>query len=423
VEVVTMAYFSTLLGRPVCDARGEPVGKLVDLLAPAATDYPSIEALAVQPRHGERVLLPWGAVAEIDADRIRLAHDRDQIEAYTPVEADLFLGRQVLDRQLIDINGHRVVRVNDLQLAPTDGRLRLVSVDVGAPGLLRRLGLEQPMERLARAVGYAIPHHMIPWCDVDPVESGPSGVRLRVPAEDLARLHPADIAEIVNSLDQKHGDALLANVDNETAADAISEFDPELQVSVLEAMDDERAADILEEMDPDDAADLLGDMSHERAAAILAVMEPREADEVRELLAYPEESAGGIMTTDLVTVPPTLTAEQTLAHLRQAAEALDEIYHVYVVDEDQRLLGVFSLRELILAAPEAPVSSFARPATVRVGLYTAQQEVARVIAKYNLLAVPVVDDEGRLRGIVTVDDAIDVILPVAWKKRLPRIFH
>ena len=418
-----MAYFSTLIGRPVCDARGERVGKLVDLLAPAATDYPSVDALAVESRRGEQLLVPWHDVAAFDQSSIRLSRDRDDLDAYTPVEDDLFLRRQVLDRQLIDINGHRVVRVNDLQLAPTDGGLRLVSVDVGAPGLLRRLGLEQPAERLARAVGYELPHQVIPWCDLDPVESGPSGVRLRVSVEDLARLHPADIAEIVNSLDQYHGEAVLGAVDAETAADAISEVDPERQVSMLEAMDDERAADILEEMDPDDAADLLGDISPERADAILAAMEPDEAEEVRGLLAYPEDSAGGIMTTEYVAVAPTLTAQETMAQLRRAADALDEIYHVYVVDEGERLLGVFSLRELIIAPPDATVASFARPATVRVNLLTPQEEVARIIAKYNLLAVPVVDDEERLQGIVTVDDAIDVILPVAWKKRLPRIFH
>src|SRR5579885_1102808 len=386
-----MAYFSTLIGRPVCDARGERIGKLVDLLAPAATDYPSIDALAVEAGRGEQLLVPWQDVAAFDQTGIRLNRQRDQLDAYTPVEDALFLRRQVLDRQLIDINGHRVVRVNDLQLAPVDGELRLVSVDVGAPGLLRRLGLEQPVERLARVVGRELPHHVIPWCDVDPVESGPSGVRLRVPAEDLARLHPADIAEIVNSLDHYHGAAVLGAVDTETAADDLS--------------DDARAADILEEMDPDDAADLLGDMSRERADAILAAMEPDEAAEVRGLLAYPEDTAGGIMTTEYVSVPPTFTAQETMAYLRQASEALDEIYHVYVVGDDGRLQGVFSLRELIIAPPDALVSSFARPASARVGVLTPQEEVARIIAKYNLLAVPVVDDEDRLRGIVTVDDA------------------
>jgi CBS domain-containing protein len=362
-------------------------------------------------------------VAEFDRPQIQLAELRDALSPYQLLDEDLFLGRQVLDRQIIDINGHRVVRVNDLQLAPTDGRLRLVSVDVGAPALLRRLGLEEPAERLAGLVGRELPHRMIPWCDIDPLESGPSGVRLRVPAEDIARLHPADIAEIVSSLDQRHGGAFLAEVDPETAADAISEVEPHLQVSVLEAMDADRAADILEEMDPDDAADVLGEMTRERADALLAAMEPDEAAEVRGLLAYPEDSAGGIMTTEYVAVSPDLNASEVVAHLRRSADALDEVYHVYVVDAGRRLQGVFTLRELIVAAPDARVAEFARPATVRAHLLDSQEEVARLIAKYNLLAVPVVDEEERLCGMVTVDDAIDVILPVAWKKRLPRIFH
>jgi Mg2+ transporter MgtE len=265
---------------------------------------------------------------------------------------------------------------------------------------------------------------MIPWCDIDPLESGPSGVRLRVPAEDIARLHPADIAEIVSSLDQRHGGAFLAEVDPETAADAISEVEPHLQVSVLEAMDADRAADILEEMDPDDAADVLGEMTRERADALLAAMEPDEAAEVRGLLAYPEDSAGGIMTTEYVAVPPDWSVQRTLDYIAQVGGAKETVYAIYVVDgATQRLLHVVSLRELIVAAPDAKVAEFARPATVRAHLLDSQEEVARLIAKYNLLAVPVVDEEERLCGMVTVDDAIDVILPVAWKKRLPRIFH
>jgi Mg2+ transporter MgtE len=236
-------------------------------------------------------------------------------------------------------------------------------------------------------------------------------------------MHPADIAEILNSLDHHHGEAVLAEVDVETAAEAMEEVDPELQVQLLEAMDDERAADILEEMDPDNAADLLGDMTPERADALLAAMEPKEAAEVRELLAYPEDTAGGIMTNEYPTVPPEMTAQEAIAYLRREAEALDEVYYVYVVDADERLLGVFTLRDLIVAAPDAPVASFAQPAAARVQLYDPQEHVARIIAKYNLLAVPVVDTEDHLHGIVTVDDAIDIILPVAWKKRLPRIFH
>ncbi|HZR99434.1 MAG TPA: CBS domain-containing protein [Chloroflexota bacterium] len=418
-----MAHFSTLLGRPVCDAAGQPVGKLVDLIVPADTDYPAIQALVAQPRRGERVVLPWSEVAEVKDGSVRLAAPRDQLDAYTPADHDLFLARQVLDRQIIDIHGRRVVRVNDLELAPADGSLRLMGVDVDATSLLRRLGVERPVEALARALRVELPHHTIDWCDIDPVESGPSGVRLRVPAEDLAHMHPADIAEIINALDQRHGEAVLAEVDAETAAEAMEEVDPELQVQLLEAMDDERAADILEEMDPDDAADLLGEMAPERASALLAAMEPDEAADVRELLAYPENTAGGIMTNEYATVPPNMTAQEAIAYLRHEAGALDEIYYVYVVDAEEHLLGVFTLRDLIVAEPDAPVASFARPAEVRVQLYEPQEQVARIIAKYNLLAVPVVDGEDRLQGIVTVDDAIDIILPVAWKKRLPRIFH
>src|SRR5581483_1997118 len=303
--------------------------------------------------------------------------------------------------------------------------VRLVSVDISTPGLLRRLGLERPVNGLLKHLGHPLPPRVIAWQDIDPVEGGGSGVRLRVPREDLARLHPADIAVIVSQLDQYHAGEALNGLDAETAADAISEFDPELQQAVLEAMDQERAADILEEMDPDDAADILDEMDQERAEKLLELMEPDGAEEVRELLGYPEDSAGGIMTTDYFTMPPGITAEQALRRVREAGSETEDLdlHYVYVVDDEERLLGVVSLKQLVLADQAEVVADIMHREPFRVDLYTPQERVAQMIAKYNLLAIPVVDEGNRMRGIVTVDDAIDILLPTAWKKRLPRIFH
>lgn len=414
-----MPFMSELLGRPVRDAAGRIVGKLTDIIVPGDVDYPTVRAVCLTAPDGASRLVPWSALRVTGDDQLTLAQPLDETPEYQPAEQDLFLARQVLDRQIIDINGTRVVRVNDLQLTRTNGSLRLVSVDVSTPGLLRRLGLERPLSRL----GLRFPPRVIAWQDINAVESSPSGVKLKVPREDLARLHPADIAEIVSQLDQYHGGEVLRALDAEKAAETLGEFAPDLQVAMLEALDNEQAADILEEMDPDDAADVLGDMRAERAEAILAAMDAEDARDVRELLGYPEDTAGGIMTNEFVTVPPDVTVAEAIELVRRQAAEVGDLFYIYVTGPDDRLLGVLSLKELILADPNARVWDVMHHDLVTVDVRRPQQEVARLIAKYNLLALPVVDEEQRLLGIVTVDDAIDIILPVAWKKRLPRIFH
>ena len=202
----------------------------------------------------------------------------------------------------------------------------------------------------------------------------------------------------------------------------MEEMEPDTQVEVLEDLEPARAADILEEMSPDDAADLVADLSESARDEILALMEREEAAEVEQLLGYPEDTAGGIMTTEFVSIPAHLDAAATIDRLRELEPDAETIYYVYVTDDDGRLVGVLSLRDLIVAPPHTPISEVMIREPVAVGVLADQDEVAEVVAHYNLLAVPVVDDEGRLAGIVTVDDAIDTVLPTAWKKRLPRLF-
>ncbi len=417
-----MPYLSEMLDKPVRDLEGREAWHLADLIVPVDVDYPAVAAALLSGPGGQRAV-PWDAIRLDEDARLSLRVSPEQLGEYTVSEQDLYLRRQVLDRQIIDLNGTRVVRVNDLQLARTNDVMRLVSVDISTPGLLRRLGMERPVSGLLRRVGLSLPQRMIAWQDVDPLESGASGVRLRVPQEDLARLHPVDIAAIVSQLDQYHAEQALSGLDVETAADTIQEFDTDLRVAVLEAMDTERAVEILEEMGPDEVADVLADMDDARVEALLKQMEPEDAEDVRELLGYPEDSAGGIMTTEYVTISADITVEHAMRHIRQEAAELDNVYYIYVVDPDERLLGVISLRQLVLAEPAAVVGEVMSRDVIKVDLYMHQERVAHLVAKYDLLAIPVVDEDNRVHGIVTVDDAIDILLPTAWKKRLPRIFH
>jgi magnesium transporter len=413
-----MLYLSQAIGRPVLDGNGEPIGKVADLIVAVGERYPPVTGLVVSTDRRE-IFVPWPSVASLDDKGARLQTLQLDLGRFKQRPDEIRLAKDLMDKQIVDIDGRKVVRVNDLGLDVADGELRLVAVDVGAAGLLRRLAprIEQ---LVARKVSVA--ERYIDWEDVDPVETSIASIKLRVPHAGLAELHPADLASIIDQLAPRDRAGVLASLDDEAVADALEEMEPDTQVEVMEDLEPARAADILEEMSPDDAADLVADLSDEAREEILALMERDEAAEVQELLGYPEESAGGIMTTEFVAVPATLTAARTIDRLRELEPDAETIYYVYVTDDDGRLVGVLSLRDLIVAPPDTAISKVMIPEPVAVGVLADQDEVAQVVARYNLLAVPVVDGEGRLAGIVTVDDAMDSILPTGWKKRLPRPF-
>jgi len=239
----------------------------------------------------------------------------------------------------------------------------------------------------------------------------------------LSELHPADIAEIVSDLNQLQTSQVLNSLNMERLADTLEEVEPEFQARLLEGMSDEKVSDVLEEMDPDEATDLLAELPRDRSEGLLAMMEAEDANDIRKLLAFPEDSAGGIMTTEYISILPDLTASQAIEVLRERGSEAETIFCIYVTDTENHLLGVFSLSDLIFAQPETKVSNFTGKRIVSVELLDKQEDVAQVISKYDLLAVPVVDENNYLHGIVTADDALDKIIPTAWKKRLPRFYR
>jgi magnesium transporter len=416
-----MIYLSRAVGRPVLDRTGEAIGTVADLIVAIGDRYPPVTGLVVKTEK-RRIFVPWASVDTLDDAGARLHTATIDIGKFHQRENEILLKADLLDKQIVDIDGRKVVRVNDVRLDEVEGSFRLVAVDVGASGLLRRLGIEGPFRVVARNLRLPVEDRYIDWEDVDPVESTIAGVRLRVPHQGLAELHPADLATILEQLTPRDRAGVLAAMDDEMVADAIEEMEPDAQVDVLEDLAPERAADVLEEMSPDDAADLVADLSDESREEILALMEDDEEAEVRELLGYPEESAGGIMTTEYVAVTDELTAAQTIERLRELEPEAETIYYVYVTDDAEHLVGVLSLRDLIVARPETPIREVMHDEPVAVDVLADQDEVAQVVARYNLLAVPVVDTHGVLLGIVTVDDAIDTVLPTAWKKRIPKLF-
>ncbi len=419
-----MIYISEIIGKDVYDAYGAKVGTCTDLLVGRSTRvFPPVVSIQVKHTDGRFLLIAADQIGTLFPG-IALNIPQSHLNLFQPRGDELYLNKQILDHQIVDVEGRRVVRVNDIQVAFNKKEYVLTGVDVGNLGLLRRLGLEKLILKIMRILGQPSEKSVIAWNDVVHIEEK-DPLRLVKSKEMISKLPPADIAAILDDLDRASGQSLMENMDNEIVADTLEESPLKTQIEVLSNMDSERAADILEEMEPDEVADLLADLPAEESRTLLALMEEDEAEDVRSLLDYPPDSAGGIMTTDFGWIPEGLTAIQAMDYLRQSEDAQDveDMYYIYVLDQNEILLGVIYLRDLVMAEPDMNVDNLMNPDPVKVIPSDSQDEVAYLIAKYDLLSIPVVEsDTGRMLGIVTLDDAIDTVLPTAYKKRLPRFF-
>jgi flagellar motility protein MotE (MotC chaperone)/sporulation protein YlmC with PRC-barrel domain len=417
--------FTQLRHRPLVDPQGTPVGRLQDLVVLALGVRPLVTKFSLRRPDKEEWILPWDAVAELPADPrapIRLRSGVADLTPGTLRPDEMRLGKNVLDKKVVDTGRKKVVRVNDIELEEQGGRLQVIGIEGGIRGLLRNVKSERLAERLAALFGVHLPREIVPWDVVDPLETELTRAKRQAVYTKLAKLHPADIADILEELNPSERAAVLAALDEETAAEAITEAEPEVQASVVQMMEPEKAADILEEMEPDEAADVLSDLSEAKAEELLETMEPEEAQEVEELLEHEEDTAGGLMTTEHVAFAPTLTVAEAIQRIRDEAKEAEMIYYVFLTDPQEKLLGVLSLRELIQADPGQRLEQLMRPEVISLRAETGLREVAEVLTKYNLLALPVVGGEGEMLGIVTVDDVLNLILPMIWKKRAVKKF-
>jgi CBS domain-containing protein/sporulation protein YlmC with PRC-barrel domain len=419
-----MIYFSQLINQNVWDGFGSIVGKLEDILIDGTEKkMPPIVALSIKKNPLDIEFIPAYQIASLWPS-ITLRVGADRINPYTPSGHELYLLDRVLDQQIVDTEGKRLVRVNDLQIARARDQFVLTGVDVSGTGLLRRLGLEKIGRTVGKVINKTPEPVVIPWRFVASIEHD-DPLRLSVAQNKIVKMPPADIAAIVDELDRHTTSALLAGFNNETLADTLEESSPGLQMTILSNMTAERAADILEEMGPDEAADLLADLPDGTSKALLGLMEKEEALDLQTLLKFPEDTAGGIMTTEFAHVPDNITIQEAIDYLRQSKDAREDevMYYVHIIDNQGRLKGIVTLRDLVMADPQSKLQQWEEPDIIYVEPLTPQEDVAYMIAKYDLLSIPVVDpDSEEMLGIVTVDDAIDVILPTAWKKRLPRLF-
>jgi magnesium transporter len=405
-------HFCDFLGHRVVDPAGHALGRVVDLVAELREQDPPITGLILSGPHKSRRHLSWAWVEEMLPDSVKVRSGAlDSLSEVAISPGEILLRKGLLDKQIVDTAGAKVVRVNDLHLHRRNGNLVLARVDVGMRGLLRRLGLLRMTAAVIQWLfGYTLPDNLIAWRLVQPVGSQDI-LRLKFSQTRLARLHPADLADIIEDLDRPERDRVFRALDIEVAAEVLEEADPKVQVQLIQQMSAEKASDVLEQMSPSEATDLLQELEEPHAQSLLQEMEPEAAQDVRCLLTHDEETAGGMMTTTFFSQPPHATVEQALEALRREAGDLDVIYYIYVEDSQGQLVGAVNLRELLTSDPQAPLESIMVKRVVTAALDDKKSDIADLFAKYGLRALPVVDKEGRIHGVIRFKSLLEAVAP------------
>ncbi|OLB22754.1 MAG: magnesium transporter [Acidobacteriales bacterium 13_2_20CM_55_8] len=407
-----MLALTELLGEPVFDLGGSRCGRVRELALAPQEDHARIAMVIVRTKTGDR-LLPFSSILSVNGG-IKAGTSSEEWVLGETGEGLLLLSRDLLDQQVIDVFGRKVVRVNDVDLhhesVANRPVLKVGSVDVGPRGAVRRLlkGVV-PLPAL-RALLRKIPPRTIPWDFVDLIETDPARrVKLKISHERLARLHPADIADIVEDLAPDEREAVFETLDEEVAAEALEEVDPKVQKAIVESLDSNRAAEIVEEMEPDAAADLLADLPEERTSEILLEMKPQERREMVELLEFGEKTAAGRMNTEYLAVNQNATVHDAIETLRRFQGGVETVSTIYLVDEDGRLAGAVPLAKLVLASPDTLLKSLTQEPLIYTNANAKEKDFAELFDKYNLLTLPVVDDNKKLTGVITSDDIISLL--------------
>jgi magnesium transporter len=410
-----MIYYTELEGLPIHDAKGEFLGRIQDLTLDPNHSTSRVASYLVKTPKNNILCITHEQLQSISPRSAHTSVPAEQIRCYAPDEGLLRVKKEILDQQIIDVNNRKVVRVNDVDfdIQPSNGHteLRVLAVNVGWAGAVRRLLQGTLSKHRVRWIAGRIQTKTIPWEFVNLIEPDPARrVRLRISYDRLAKMHPADIADILEELSRDDQKGVIESMDDETAAQALSEIPTRMQVALLESIQSDKAANIVEEMPPDEAADVLHELSPETSADLLANMEKDEAKDVRELLGFEEHTAGALMTKDFVMVGDSATVEGAVASLRHFEGPIESIHVVYLINDDCILTGAVPLARIVLADASTPLKDLSSDPVISVEATADETAVVDLFHKYNLLILPVVDDKGRLLGIVTADDALEVVV-------------
>jgi magnesium transporter len=413
---ITDVYLSEILLRNVIDQFGNKAGVLWDFAIGPGISYPCIQKLLLKTDKG---------FSELDVAHLHLLNryvitiksHNGVVKEYKPGEGDILLKKHILDRQILDVNGVKVVRVNDIKLGESDSSLCVLGIDVGFNGILRRIEGGRALQKLAAFIGKPIKENIINWNYLQSVDPQVKNLTLTVARRQLDELHPSDLASILSDMHPGESEKLLSSIDEELAGEALHELSMEVRERILKTMDKGKLSDILEEMPPDEAADILGEMPEEDSEELLSLMEKDEAKDVKDLLGYEEDTAGGLMTVEYLDFLPDMTVEAVLAELRLLAPEIDFIYYVYVVDQEDHLLGIVSLKRILTSPYNARLDEIMDKNVKFVHIDTEQKEIADIISKYDIIALPVLDDDEKLKGVITVDDIFDLLVPNPTRRR------
>jgi magnesium transporter len=406
-----MVHATELIGAKAFDSGGNLVGRVKEMFIVPAEQPNRVARLLLSRGKYRPIVARYDQIASVAPGIVRLTTDESALELYSPNEAWLAVQKDLLDQQIIDTHGRKVVRVNDVELADqrTNGNteLRVTQVDVGLPGAFRRLlqGVVPPMA--IRRVQEKLPQRTIRWEFVNLVEPDPlRRVKLRLSSENLARLHPADLADLMEELSPDERQSIIGSLDEETAAETISELDKRLQTQVVEKLDPERAADIIEEMSPDAAADLIQNLAPDTSREVLEEMETREAQDVESLLNFAPNTAGGMMTTEVVIVGEDATRGEVIDHVRFHEILPDQLDNIVLINREAKLAGTVPIARLVLASSDQRMAELAFEPLLSVTTETNDKDIFELFDKYNLRSLIVVNRENCPIGAITVDDVV-----------------
>ncbi len=410
-------YLSEVLGKSVINSKGEDLGVLRDLIMVPGEVFPEVSHIVF--RSGKRLKsLPWSEVALFTHVVISsVGINPPGLKKYDPCDGEILVIRGLLDKQIVDVDGAKVVRVNDIKLGRFNDKLCIFTVDIGFRGLLRRLGYMKFGEQVARILKRDIPTTEISWEYVQPLEPHSSRLALNIARGQMNEIHPADLADIIENIPIRNIRTVLDSIDPETTGDALYELEADMRNIVVSQLDAEQLSDILEEMEPDEAADILSDLHEDKAKELLDKMDQEDAEEIQELLEQEDDTAGGFMNTDYFRLSPDITVGAALEQVRETAKDVETVYYGYIVTAEDRLEGVVSLKELLMAPAESHISDIMVENIKSVSVNDELIEVLEILTKYNLIALPVLDEDELMAGIVTVDDILEHYLPRMLKLR------
>jgi CBS domain-containing protein/sporulation protein YlmC with PRC-barrel domain len=411
-EPQVFLFLSDILGKKIVDKAGKTIGRVYDLTTEFMEPYPVVSGLTLGSAQKEKPLfLPWKNVVDINEEMELTIEATGEPAVLHLRPGELLLRDDLLDKQVVDTDGAKIRRVNDLQFLKTKLGLHLVHVDVGFRGLIRRVGLTKIFDAIMRSLfDYQLSDQLISWKFVQPLFS-PDRIQLNIAQNRLGQIHPADLADILEDLDIRQRTAMFQSLDVETAAETLEETDPKIQVSLINDLNTSEASDIIEEMSLSEAADLLGDLPKAKAEGILREMEQEIAEDVKELLAHPEREAGGMMTTSYLSFRPQTTVREAMEAFRREAADVDLVYYIYVTDDEERLLGVITLRDLVLADSGKKLVEIMDERVISLKLDDKDDTIAENFAKYAVTAIPVVDENERMQGTIIFKNLLDVVAP------------